>query len=316
MAESQQRSRVAIVADSLAGQRFADRLGRAGIRADIVAPTTLTGQAEAGQLFLAPLSAGALAETAVQHGAHVCLLPPWPVGTVTLDGVVVGASEVAQRGLAVSAPALDIPGAVSAKQQAYKILYRECLVGAIGVTLVESEAGEPLLVGLQRKSNLHGYLLVTTLQLSITSAQTRVDDVARLIERLLTWLTLHAEPVSHETPVREEQSEHTREAEANAPIVALALMLSTTHGDEHASADIIQLEAARSAFDRVCQSLAQAADPALFDAGWGWLAAHGVLWPQADESARIEREALDHYSALWQLGPRLRRLHGDAGLSM
>ncbi|MGH2503786.1 MAG: hypothetical protein ACRDID_14850, partial [Ktedonobacterales bacterium] len=280
--------------------------------AHAIAPAALACPASAGQLYLAPLSAIATMEAVVQRGAHACLLPPWPVGGVTLGGVTLGVAEVEQRGEAHATATLAA--------QPLTILYRERLFGALGVTLVESGAGEPLLSALPRASNRHGYLLVTTLQLSIASAQTRLDDVAWLIRRLLTWLASHSESASQTALEGQAEADQQRLVGDAAPLVALALALlpSEAQRGERSADDAIQDDiqmAARNAFDRVCQALGLAADPELFEAGWGWLAGHGVLRLREGELAQVDAQALERVNAMWQLGPRLRRLRRAAGLT-
>lgn len=316
MAGRQQHPSIGIVADSPAGQRFAERLGRQGVQSHAVTSDALAEQAQAGQLFLAPLGSGAAAVAVVQRGGHVCLLPPWPLQPITLGGATVGAVEVEQRGMAHGAFAFGASGASSGaapdERQSFKILYRERLVGELGVALAESEAGEPVLASLPRTSNRHGYLLVTTLQLSVASAQTRLDDVARLITCLLAWLARHDEPVGHTPPERQQESEQRQLASDSAPIVALALslLLSAQPGLQNSA---IQREAAQTAYAQVCQALGQAVDLVLFHAGWAWLEAHGVITPQDGKGSQVDIAALERYGVQWQLGPRLRRLRRADG---
>lgn len=313
MAEEQQRKSVGIVSDGPAGQRFAERLTRAGLLAYAITPDALVEQAQGGQLYLAPLGVNALVEAIVQRGVHACLLPPWPVGAVMLGGSMVRAAEIDQRGAVLTTTALMASATHDAthdaKPQPLKILYRERLIGALSVALAETETGEQLLGALPRTSNRHGCLLVTTLQLGVSSAQTRLDDVTWLIERVLAWLADHAEMTSlTAAPNQQDEADQRKLADDYAPIVALALalMLPELQPDEHPSrVDDIQL-AARQSFAQVCQALGLAADRAQFEAGWEWLVAHGVA--QAGDPARVDAQELQRVSAMWQLSPRLRRL--------
>lgn len=302
MAEPDQRRRIGVVMDGPAGQRFAERLIRAGVLAQAVAPDVFERQAEAGRFYLASVSLSASACAVIERGAHVCLTPPWPVGVAMLGGSAVGAAQVEQRGAVRYTTAFDV-----AATRVLKILYRERLVGALGALLAESEMGEPLLATLPRASNRHGYLIVTTLQLGAASAQTRFDDVARLIDSLAAWCTRHAEPVSQVAPAGQGDVDERSQAEAPAQVIALALALAMSD-PAHPRQATISIERARNDFQQVCHLLGVVAEDVTFESGWGWLAAHGVVSAAEREEGMVNLDMLERYSVMWQLGPRLRRL--------
>lgn len=315
MAEAEQREQIGIVTDSLSGQRFAERLTRAGVVARAVSFEAFEHLAGAGQMYLAPLSLSASAEAVARRGAHVCLAPPWPAVTVTIGGSAIGAVEAEHRGGVRYTSALETTVAQHGARQSLKILYRERLIGALGTALAESETGEPLLATLPRQSNRHGYITVTTLQLAAASAQTTFDDVAHLLESLYAWCTRYAEPVSHAIQESQFDAGESSQTEASAHIVLLAFALAasnsmstTSQRDTRANQLVISAQRAYADFNRICGILGLTAKSPAFDRGWAWLEAHGVLSVSGQGNAVIEMEAIARYTALWQLGPRLRRL--------
>lgn len=311
MTEAARHEKIGVVVDGPSGQRLVERLTRCGLAARVVLPGALDQEAPAGQFYLAPLGIVPDVEALARRGASLCLIPPWPAETITTGTATVGVAPAEQRGVVRFAAAMgvDIPGQNGALTP-LKILYREYLVGAFGTVLAESEQGEPLLATLPRASNLHGYTIVSTLQLSVASAQTRFDDVARLVTQLRDWCARHVEPVapSQQAPVGE--AEHDDSSERYAPIVLLALALVTQRESGAAT-----WERVRETFDRVRQMLGLPAESSAFALGWAWLEAHGVVSRLNGDVAQTQRDALERYIARWQLGPRLRRLRQseDAG---
>lgn len=315
MAEAEQREQVGIVMDGPSGQRFAERLTRAGVVAHAVSLGVFEQQAGAGQMYLAPLSLAASAEAATRRGAHVCLMPPWPAGTITVGASSVGAAEVERRGAARCTSALETSEAAGETSRPLKVLYRERLIGALGTALAESESGEPLLATLPRVSNRYGYVIVTTLQLGAASAQTKFDDVARLVDSLYTWCIRHAEPVTHTIQESQVDADEGSQTEASAHIVLLALALAasdpmstTPQRDTPPNQPVISAQRAYTDFNQICHILGLAAELPTFDSGWAWLEAHGVLSVAEQGDAVIDMETIARYSVVWQLGPRLRRL--------
>lgn len=299
--ESQQRN-IAVVMDGPSGQRLVERLARSGLAVRVVLPDALSAEASAGRFYLAPLGMAPDADALARRGAHLCLIPPWPAEIITIGVSRVGVAPVEQRGVAHFSAAMrdDAPDQADSGIT-LKILYRERLIGNLGTALAESEPGEPLLATLPRASNLHGYVMVSALQLSVASAQTRFDDVARLLTRLQHWCAAHAEPTPP-TGLRNDEPETDDSGEQFAPIVLLALALAAR------GSDMAHRETVRNTFGRVCEALGQPVESPAFARGWAWLEAHRVVSHYDGDEAQIQRDALEHYSALWQLAPRLRRM--------
>lgn len=312
---AQQRS-IGIVMESSTGQRFAERLTRSGAVAHVITPEAFEQAARVGEMYLAPLRLAAPAAAVALRGAHVCLMPPWPMSHLAIGANAVGAVAVEQLSptRATSALADALEGTTDAPKL-MRILYRERLVGALSVPLVESASDEPLLATLPRASNRNGYLFVTTLQLSVASAQTRFDDVTRLVSYLLAWLRSHAEPVAHQSEQHGEVARQEDRAEEFAQIVLLALALALAAESPSATPATIPLERVRAQFTRVRNFMGIADDSSLFARGWNWLIAHNVASGSGQDDVLVQRDALERYSILWQLGPRLRRLRRIGGMS-
>ena len=154
-----------------------------------------------------------------QRETGSCLIPPWPAAIATIGATAVGIAAVERRGAVRLSPALadDPPGQVGALTP-LKILYREQLLGAFRTVLAESEYGEALLATLPRASNRHGYIVVSSLQLSVASAQTHYEDVARLLEYLLIWCATHAEPAARPYQQQAGDAQGDNTSEQFAPI--------------------------------------------------------------------------------------------------
>lgn len=316
MAEAEQRASIGVVLDGPSGQRFADRLARSGVPARVVSREMFERQASAGQVYVAPLSLWMLAQNVARRGAHVVLTPPWPVEALTIGGGAIGGASTEHRGAAryTSAFAAKVrPGASSS----LRILYRERLAGSVGVVLVESEVGEPLLATLPRTSNRHAYVTVTTLQVVSSSAQTRFDDVARLIGDLVNWCVEHAEPMpAHAEPTRQDDELVGGHAEEAAHLVLLALALAAPALRDVASDQIaVPQERLRRGFDQISHYLGLTSDPTMFAEGWVWLKAHGVVSDGGEIGAVAAWDAIERYSAAWQLGSRIRRLRQIGGVA-
>lgn len=320
MAESNLRDRIGssigVVFDAPTADRLAERLGRAGAAAVAVPPESLEATLQPGRLYLAPLSLAEQALGASQRGAHLCLIPPWPLAPIMLGTSTVALAEPVRRGSVRYARALVeavTPG--SSDDAPLKILYRERLQGELGVVLAESGAGEPLLATLPRASNRNGYLLLTSLQLAVPSAQTRAEDIARLVTRVYQWCATHAEPVPVAASSTSSASagagtlEEEVLGEEPARILLLALALDqrrTAHASAVEPSYPVRQAALHADFERLCATLGQSAEEAAFAQGWAWLQAHGVI--DAGTEERVNVAAIERYVVLWQLGPRLRRL--------
>lgn len=318
VAEAAQHEKIGVVIDGPSGQRFVERLIRSGLAAYAVPRDGLAREALTGQFYLATLDTAPQTDVLAQRGAHICLIPPWPGEMAAIGSTKVGIEVVERRGTVrfsasiVDAGRGDVPAPL-------KILYRERLIGTLGMTLVESGYGEPLLAALPRTSSLQGYILVSTLQLSITSAQTRFEDVARLLKQVFVWCAAHAEPMASPSHIRAEEAAHDDLGEQFAPIVTLALALTllqqaalSPHHEATPGSDVADQRSVRNIFDRVCQILGLSIVSPGFDAGWAWLETRAVISPLEDDLAQIQKVALEQLCAVWQLSPRLRRLRQAA----
>ncbi len=307
---------IGVVVDGPAMRRFAERLTRAGVVARQVTPDSVT-EAQAGRLYLASAELAALAASLTRQSAHLCLIPPWPTGPTTIGAIPVSVAEAAQRAMArYTSSWVDRKPTIPA--QPLRILYRERLIGEFSTTLVAAEAGEPLLALLPRVSNRHGYLFVATLQLSVASAQTQFEDVRSLVERLVAWCAAHAAPTR--VSASEEAAALTAPGEEFAPLVTLSLALLLRGGAQAATDGAaaspsgaratLPLPRLRASFQRVTDALGLASPPTAFDLGWAWLVAHASEAFTTVDAATvaIDPSVVDQYCALWQLGPRLRRL--------
>lgn len=318
MAEAAKHENIGVVMDGPSGQRFVERLIRSGLAAHIVPHDALAREALPGQFYLSTLDIASQTDVLAQRGAHTCLIPPWSGEMAAIGSANIGVEVVERRGAVRFAASIVDVGRGDVLTP-FKILYRERLIGTLGMTLVESEYGEPLLATLPRASNLQGYILVSTLQLSITSAQTRFEDVARLLKQVFVWCAAHAEPVASLSHIRSEETVHDDLGERFAPIVTLALALAllqeaalSPHREATPGSDVADRRSVRYIFDRVCQILGLSIESPGFDAGWAWLETRAVVSPLEDDLAQIQKVALEHYCAIWQLSPRLRRLRQAA----
>lgn len=321
MVEETQLGSIGVVMDGPSGQRLAERLTRCGLSAHATYPDALEHEALAGQFFLAALSSAPVADALARQGTHLCLMPPWPGETVTIGAATVGVVAVERRSHVRIAAHIDerASGQVGAFTP-LRILYRERLTGTLGTALAESEYGEPLLATLPRTSNMHGYIIVSSLQLGVASAQTRVEDVARLLKETFAWCTAHAEPIALPQRHTEEEGERDESGERFAPIVLLALALVLPQQSDRAVQgaaalidDVARRDDVRTMFDRISRMLGLSFEAPAFDMGWAWLEAHMVVSPLEGEVTQAHRDTLQRYCATWQLGSRLRRLRHLAG---
>lgn len=309
---------LAVVADDQTGQRTAERLRRAGLRAATVEPSALAAPV-AGTLYLAP--ANRLARDnlrgALAGGAHVCLVPPWLSDPLAIlpqntEGKLTLAPVMDASGVALT-PALEQALAGATTHHMLRILYRDQLVGILSQPLAATAAGEVVLATLPRTSNRHGQLLATTLLLGMPSAQTMLADVAILLEALLAWLG--RVPVDH-SPVGVVMTSATEEdvgdGERWAQIALLALAL--TLQEALSSDQAITLGPDSSAtihatFHELARRLGKPAAGGAFEGGWQTLVALGVV---AADPAEVRPAALRNYLGHWQLATRLRRLRQPA----
>ena len=321
MAEAAQHGNIGVVMDGPTGQRLVERLIRCGLAARAVSSTALAREAVAGQFYLGPIGMASDVDTLAHRGVHLCLIPPWPNEMTPIGQSTVGVEAVERRGaVRFAAHFADAAPDQVDPLTSLRILYRERLIGTLGEVFAESEHGEPLLATLPRTSNLHGYIVVSSLQLGIASAQTRFEDVARLLDRLLIWCTAQAEPVALLYQQNEGAADYVDPGMQFAPIVMLALALVlpqqaalSAHHEAIRGNDVAYRESVRIVFDRVCRILGLPVESRAFDIGWAWLEAHAVVFSLEGDKTRVSRDALEHYIATWQLGPRLRRLRRIAG---
>lgn len=300
-------------------RRLAERLARAGLAAALVAPDELVRAAQGALYLLAADHAGAFdLAAAIAAGAHLCLVPPWLVGGVTLpDGTVVAAAPAPHRDVVRLAPPL---AEALAAPQLLRILYREQLAGAHGLVLAASASGEPLLVALPHTSNLQGHLLATTLLLGTASAQTDLASVAALLRALTRWLA--AVPVDR-APLAANSAQDAvalaAEGEQHARITLLALALVSPVLRSASSSDAemaVAPEELRMAFALVTGALGLATDDTALATGWAWLLAQGVArggLAEADSAPEVAVAAAREYITHWQLAARIRRLSGLRG---
>jgi hypothetical protein len=315
MSDASDAQRLRIIECGPADRRLAERLAGAGFAAELATPDELLRAAQ-GTLYLlgADRAASLDLAAAIAAGAHLCLVPPWPVGIIALPGTAIAVVPAPHR----DAVRLMSPlAAAVASQEPLRILYREQLAGAHGQPLVASASGEPLFVALPRTSNRQGHLLATTLMLGTASAQTDPASVAALLRALTDWLT--AVPVDR-APLAANSAQDAvalaAEGEQHARIALLALALAAPALRTVSSSDAKMAAAPEemlTAFAHVTGALGLAADDTALAAGWAWLREHGVVQGDLagiDGVSQVIVARAQEYIARWQLAARIRRLSG------
>jgi hypothetical protein len=316
---------VAVVADDTAERQIAARLGRADHAVVAVAASAL-GHPDVGCLYVITAErATSLPLANVLHsGAHICLLPPWPTHPVMFAGREVVTAPATHRERVVLCPPLHSTPAgahdsLPEGEAPLRILYREHFVGVLGQRLAQTAAGEILLVGLPRTSNLHGHLLITTLQLGQPSTQTDKGDVGRLLRALDAWLSESGLPRVGSSLPGTTAPEPSRERDAQLALLALLVAYPAINVASDSSAADVQVSVVRVAevFQQVAQLLGAAHGGTAFTDGWDWLTKHGIITDVVHEqisatpssAALVTTSLVGTYLAQWQLGARLRRLN-------
>jgi len=309
------------VAESESEQRLGERLARLGIPLELVAaPRLATPQRGERFILTAERAANSQLEAITSAGGHLCVVPPWSANALSLKYSSIAPVATARRDPIQLDPSLA--AILPTSDQANHLLtiaYREHLPGLAGKALGVSLGGEIVLLALPRVSNLHGYLIVTTLLVGQPSAQTVTEDVVKLFQMLAAWMDTHSDRRANQ-----ERSEQTiplsdPEAERHAQIVLLALVLSQAEHQINTSllpSTTISITVVQLLAEQIAAILGLPLSPASFQHGWQTLTRTGILLPSGQRSLDGPEEGaifVDWVKATerintWQLGPRLRRL--------